>query len=203
MRFDYNDNAYDHPYQAIPRDGYTHMVENMLDHPAIKVHLNCEFTRDDWCAYTSDDKVFAFYSGAIDEWFDYSHGYLPYRTLDFETIIDRETRDYQGCSVLNSCDASTPWTRSTEHRHFTPWETSHTGTVVTREFPREWREGDIRYYPVRLAQGEEILKQYQELAAREPRVAFIGRLGTYQYLDMDKTIKASLLRARQFVRDEA
>jgi UDP-galactopyranose mutase len=199
MRWDYNDNAYDHRYQGIPVEGYTKMVENMLDHPSIKVHLGTHIVRTDW-RYLAED-AFVFYSGAIDAWFDYVSGPLAYRTLDLETLVDLSTRDYQGCSVLNSCDLSTPWTRSTEHRHFTPWETSHTGTVVTREFSRECdpQSGDIRYYPVHLAHENERLAVYHELAAREDSVAFVGRLGTYQYLDMDKTIWLSMKRAAEFL----
>jgi UDP-galactopyranose mutase len=199
MRWDYNDNAYDHTHQGIPVYGYTHMVENMLDHPRIKVKLDYPITRHDF-RYSNSD-TFVFYSGAIDEWFDYSRGPLPYRTLDFETIIDLSTTDYQGCSVINSCDQSTPWTRSTEHRHFTPWETSHTGTVVTREFSRECdaERGDIRYYPVHLSSENQKLSAYSEMARRETGVAFVGRLGTYQYLDMDKTVGLSIERAHRFL----
>lgn len=199
MRWDYNDNAYDHQYQGIPKDGYTNMVENMLDHPRIDVKLGSKTSRSDW---RYSEARFTFYSGAIDEWFGYTLGHLPYRTLDFETIVDLSTTDYQGCSVINSCDLSTPWTRSTEHRHFTPWEKSHTGTVISREFSRECDpgKGDIRYYPVRFAKETKRLEQYQAMASRETGVAFVGRLGTYQYLDMDKTIEASLNRVAEFLR---
>lgn len=194
IRFDYNDNAYDHKYQGIPADGYTRMVENMLDHPRITVRLGQRLGRWD------DLDQHVFYSGPIDKWFGYLFGKLAYRTLDLETIIDLSTTDAQGCAVLNHCDLSTPYTRTTEHRHFTPWERGHTGTVITREWSREWREGDIRYYPVPLANEDGTLLKYQELAGRERSVTFIGRLGTYQYLDMDKTIAASIRVARQYLR---
>lgn len=199
MRWDYNDNAYDHRYQGIPFQGYTQMVGNMLDHPRIKVRLGTKITRRDF--RYADTDTYIFNSGAIDEWFDYAHGPLSYRTLDFERIVDLSTTDYQGCSVINACDLSTPWTRSTEHRHFTPWETSHTGTVVTREFSRECdpEKGDIRYYPIRLAADYDRYLEYKQLEQRESGVDFIGRLGLYQYLDMDKTIAASLYRARRFL----
>lgn len=200
IRFDYNDNAYDHKYQGIPLDGYTNMVENMLDHPRIKVRLGVECTRQDWRYATSPH---VFYSGPLDQWFEYQHGALAYRTLDLETIIDLSTTDYQGCAVMNHCDLSTPFTRSTEHRHFAPWEKNHTGTIVTHEWSREWRDGDIRYYPVPMLNDEKSLKTYQQLAAEEDGVTFIGRLGTYQYLDMDKTIAASIQAVRDFLRTGA
>lgn len=200
LRLDYNDNAYFHRYQGIPVYGYTKMVENMLDHPRIKVHLGEKLERYGISWRSTSSHVFN--SGALDEWFRYVRGPLAYRTLDLETIVDLSTKDYQGCSVINSCDLSTPWTRSTEHRHFTPWEVGHSGTVVTREFPREWDMNgrDIRYYPVHLTTDDQRLKEYQELAAREKDMTFIGRLGTYRYLDMDQTIWESMEAARRFLR---
>jgi UDP-galactopyranose mutase len=196
IRLNYDDNAYEHKYQGIPTDGYTRMVENMLDHPRIKVHLGKKMTH--MGTLLSEGHIFN--SAAIDEWYDYAFGPLAYRTLDLETILDLTTTDYQGCAVMNHCDLSTPYTRSTEHRHFAPWEKCHKGTVVTREWSRDWRKGDIRYYPVPLATPNGTLERYQEIARRDTGITFIGRLGTYQYLDMDQTISASIQAARQYLR---
>lgn len=193
LRFTYEDNAFFHKFQGIPKAGYTAMVWNMLDMSSVTTQLGTKFKPADVSRFGH-----VFYSGPIDEWFDYSLGRLPYRTLDFEVI--RVLRpDYQGCAVINSCDLSTPWTRSSEHSHFTPWE-SHGSTVVYREFSRQAQEGDTPYYPIRFAKDKLQLSEYQELAAKEDKVSFIGRLGTYQYLDMDATIAASLNIAKDFHR---
>lgn len=194
MRFDYNDNAFFHKYQGIPKHGYTAMVRGMLDLPDVTLQLGTKFTPD------KDAKRFdhIFYSGPIDEWFDYRLGRLPYRTLDFTTVRMVEG-DFQGCSVLNNCDLNTPWTRSTEHKHFTPWET-HAGTIVTREYPREAKEGDVLFYPVRLADGKSKLLEYEALAAKEAGVSFVGRLGTYSYIDMDVTVFQASQTAKEFHR---
>jgi UDP-galactopyranose mutase len=192
LRFDYNDNAFFHRYQGIPKQGYTAMVADMLDLPDLTLHWGSKFKRAD-----ADSFDHVFYSGPIDEWFDYRLGRLPYRTLDFTTI--RAQGNFQGCSVINNCDIGTPWTRSTEHKHFTPWE-PRDRTVVTREYPREAKEGDVLFYPVRLAEGQSKLLEYQALAEKEAGVSFVGRLGTFQYLDMDATIAASLQIAKDFHR---
>jgi UDP-galactopyranose mutase len=191
LRFDYNDNAYNHRFQGIPEGGYTNAVARMLDGDNITLKLNTEFVSRDSLLFDH-----TFYSGCIDEWFHHRLGRLPYRTLDFEVI--RAEGDFQGCSVINSCDLSTPWTRSTEHKHFTPWE-RHAKTIVYREYSRTCLKGDIPYYPIRFAEDKEQLAQYQKLAAGEDDVTFIGRLGTYQYLDMDKTICESLKVAQRFI----
>jgi UDP-galactopyranose mutase len=193
MRFDYNDNAFFHKFQGIPRDGYTDAVWKMLDLPTINVHLGQKVNRRTLRGY---DHIF--WSGPIDEFFEGSRGWLPYRTLDLEVLHAAE--DAQGCSVMNNCDGITPWTRSTEHKHFTPWET-HADTVVTREYPRQWEPGDIHYYPIRFAKDKDQLAEYQALAHDESSyLTFVGRLGTYEYLDMDVTIGRSLDVARSFLR---
>jgi UDP-galactopyranose mutase len=116
------------------------MVSRMLDHPHIKVHLGSSLDRS---AVRDFDHVF--YSGPIDGFFGYDEGRLAYRTLDFERID--AAGDYQGCAVMNYCDAEVPYTRITEHKHFSPWE-SHEGTVCYLEYSRACGEDDIPYYPV-------------------------------------------------------
>lgn len=190
LRFDYNDNAFFHRFQGLPREGYTAAVQNMLDVDRVTTRLGYEFRR-----HEAKHFHHTFYSGPIDEWFYHGLGRLPYRTLDFK--VTRALGDYQGCSVMNNCDIETPWTRSTEHKHFSPWE-QHEQTYVTREYPRDAAAGDIPYYPIRFAKDKAQLLKYQEMAANEAGVSFIGRLGTYQYLDMDATIAASLDLAKRF-----
>ena len=184
VRFSYDDNYFNHKYQGMPAHGYTAIVEKMLDHSNITVKLNTRFDR----TATSDFKH-TFYSGPLDGYFDYKLGQLGYRTLDFERI-DAEG-DFQGCAVMNQGDEATPYTRIAEHKHFTPWET-HEKTVCFKEFSRQCTKDDIPYYPIRLATEKTLLNQYQALADKEKNVSFVGRLGTYRYIDMDVTIAEAL-----------
>lgn len=188
VRFNYDDNYFAHRHQGMPRNGYTAMVASILDHPSISVELGTRFDRADAGRY---DHVF--YSGPLDGWFDYDHGRLGYRTLDFERFT--YNGDYQGCAVMNYGDESVPYTRITEHKHFAPWE-EHGNSVLYREFSRLCGPEDIPYYPIRLVEEKAMLATYAALAAAERGVTFVGRLGTYRYLDMDVTIREALDCAR-------
>lgn len=188
VRFNYNDNYFAHRHQGMPAGGYTAMVEGILDHSGISVHLNADFSPSHVVDF---DHVF--YSGTVDGYYDHDLGRLPYRTLDFERF-DAEG-DFQGCAVMNYCDIAEAFTRITEHKHFAPWE-EHAKTVCYREFSRACEAGDTPYYPVHLLQGDAMLKAYTERARAEPNVTFVGRLGTYRYMDMDVTIRAALDLAR-------
>lgn len=191
LRFNYDDNYFFHKYQGMPRDGYTAIVGKILDHDNIQVNLNYRFPREQVADYAH-----VFYSGPIDGYFDYRLGRLGYRTLDFREI--RARGDYQGCAVMNYADESVPYTRIAEHKHFSPWE-EHADTVCFEEYSRDCGDGDIPYYPTRLAGEEGKLRDYVQLAQRETRVSFVGRLGTYRYLDMDVTIAEALFAAEQFL----
>jgi UDP-galactopyranose mutase len=140
-----------------------------------------------------------FFSGPLDGWFGYREGSLGYRTLDFQ--IERHISDYQGNAVINYCGPEIPWTRITEHKHFTPWE-AHKSTVIYKEFSRAWKVGDVEYYPVRLAQQKQLLAVYANLARLEKKVTFVGRLGTYRYLDMHVTIAEALDAVDAYVQDD-
>ena len=191
VRFNYDDNYFNHKYQGMPADGYTAIVENMLKVPGISVHLSTPF---DPAAKTDYDHVF--YSGPIDAWFKHVEGRLPYRTLDFEVF--RDTGDYQGNAVINYCDDSKSYTRITEHKHFSPWE-QHERTICYMEYSRQCEEDDTPYYPIRQAREKAQLEKYVNLAKAETNVTFVGRLGTYRYLDMDVTIHEALLTADKFL----
>lgn len=191
LRFNYDDSYFNHRYQAIPREGYTPIMEKMLEHRSITLHLD---TRFDQALQTDFDHVF--YSGPLDAWFDHALGPLPYRTLDFTRYTVEG--DYQGTAVMNYCDASVDHTRITEHKHFAPWET-HQSTVCYREYSRLCQVDDIPYYPIRLAQETALLQAYVALAKKQQGITFMGRLGTYRYLDMDVTIKESLAVADRFL----
>ena len=188
LRFNYDDNYFYHRHQGMPEDGYSAMVERILDHPNIDVHLNTPFT-----AGMTDRYDHIFWSGPLDGYYDYRLGRLGYRTLDFETFT--ATGDWQGCAVMNYGDRDVPWTRITEHKHFAPWE-DHRGTVCYREYSRFAGPEDIPYYPIRLVKEKALLAEYEALAEAEEGVTFVGRLGTYRYLDMDVTIREALNVAR-------
>jgi UDP-galactopyranose mutase len=191
VRFNYDDNYYASKFQGIPKNGYTYIVERLLDHPNIDLRLNTSFSRDQAVDY---DHVF--YSGPIDAWFDHAEGRLGYRTLDFST--ERHDGDYQGNAVINYGNQEVPYTRISEHKHFAPWE-SHEKTLIYKEYSRLCDEKDTPYYPIRLVKDKTQLASYVELANAERNVTFVGRLGTYRYLDMHVTIEEALNVAEKFL----
>jgi UDP-galactopyranose mutase len=193
VRFNYDDNYFFHKFQGMPENGYTAMIGKILDHEGITVKLETVFDRSQ-----ADEYDHVFYSGPLDGWFDYELGRLGYRTLDFERFT--HDGDYQGCAVMNYGEVDVPYTRITEHKHFAPWE-SHEGSVCYREFSRAAEPGDIPYYPVRQVEEKALLADYVKLAEETPGVTFVGRLGTYRYLDMDVTIREALDTGRVFVAD--
>lgn len=195
VRFNYDDNYFNHRYQGIPSEGYTAMVERILDHEKIDLHLNRNFDRASIDRY---DHVF--FSGTLDSWFDHRLGHLTYRTLKFEPVYD--TGDFQGCAVMSYPEERVPYTRITEHKHFAPWE-EHEETVVFKEFSSQCQPGDIPYYPIRLVEDKAMLRDYVDLAGTECNVTFVGRLGTYRYLDMDVTIAEALRTSEVFLKARA
>lgn len=191
VRFNYDDNYYASKYQGIPRNGYTYIIKRILDHPNIEVKLNSKFCRDQVADF---DHVF--YSGPIDAWFGYPEGRLGYRTLDF--VAERHEGDFQGNAVINYGNEDIPFTRISEHKHFAPWE-HHEKTVIYKEYSRLCSEEDIPYYPIRLVKDKAQLASYIEMAKAEKKVTFVGRLGTYRYLDMHVTIEEALNVAKCFL----
>jgi UDP-galactopyranose mutase len=191
IRFNYDDNYYSSTFQGMPRHGYTYIVEKLLDHANIRLHLSTEVDRG-----LAGDFHHLFYSGPIDGWFNYEGGRLGYRTLDF--VAERHDGDYQGNAVINYCDVGVPWTRISEHKHFSPWE-SHERTVIFKEYSRACEPADTPYYPIRLVGEKEVLARYVERARRERGVTFVGRLGTYRYLDMHVAIGEALAVADQYL----
>jgi UDP-galactopyranose mutase len=191
VRFNYDDNYFFHKFQGMPENGYTTMIGKILKHENIEVKLSTTFTRD-----MADGFDHVFYSGPLDGYFDYELGRLGYRTLDFERFTHQG--DYQGCAVMNYGEEAVPYTRITEHKHFSPWE-SHEGSVLYREFSRAAEPEDIPYYPIRQVEEKALLNEYVALAQKSEGVTFVGRLGTYRYLDMDVTIREALDTAREFV----
>ncbi len=195
VRFNYDDNYFFHRFQGMPQDGYTAMVQAILDHPRITVELDTPYTPE-----MGEKADHVFWSGSLDGYFDYRLGRLGYRTLDFERFDYQG--DYQGCAVMNYGDPEVPYTRITEHKHFSPWET-HDGSVCYREFSRLAEPGDTPYYPIRLVEEKALLADYVQMARDTQGVTFVGRLGTYRYLDMDVTIREALDTAQTFLAQSA
>lgn len=193
VRFNYDDNYFSHKYQGIPKDGYTPIVANILNHKKIEVKLNKKFDKT-----MIKDFDHVIWTGQLDQWFDYSKGRLGYRTLDFEKFVSEG--DFQGTAVMNYGNQEIPYTRISEHKHFTPWE-QHEKTIYFKEFSRECGVNDIPYYPIRLVNDKALLGNYIELANKELKVTFAGRLGTYRYMDMDVTIKEALELVNKIVID--
>ena len=187
VRFNYDDNYYDKVWQGIPEDGYSSIVQNILDHPGIEVRLGVRFNPA--APASPDGAAHTFYTGPLDSYFGCRLGRLSYRTVTFER--GEAEGDFQGNAVLNYSDPAVPFTRIHEHRHFTPWE-DHERTVYFKEYSKETGPNDPPYYPKRLENDLRLLRQYRELAAREPGVSFLGRLATYRYMDMEKVIGEAL-----------
>jgi UDP-galactopyranose mutase len=184
VRFDYDDVYYGSRYQGIPRDGYTAIVEAMLDHPRIELRLRERFVPADGEGFDH-----CFYTGPIDGYFGYSQGRLGYRTVTFERID--AVGDFQGNAIINYPELAVPFTRIHEHKHFAPWEL-HERTVAFREYARETGPADLPFYPKRLVRDKQLLMVYRGLAKARAGVSFLGRLGTYRYLDMDQVIGQAL-----------
>ncbi|WP_298771603.1 UDP-galactopyranose mutase [uncultured Shewanella sp.] len=191
VRFNYNDNYFNHPFQGMPKDGYTPLIEKLLDHPNITLKLNAKFSTT-----MKSDFNHTFFSGPLDSYFEYRLGRLPYRTLDFCKELHKG--DYQGNAVVNYCDNSQSFTRISEHKHFAPWE-EHTHTIIFKEYSREATPNDTPYYPVRLSENNCLLERYISLAKQQHNITFVGRLGTYRYLDMDTTIDEALITSKIFL----
>lgn len=185
VRLTYDNNYFSDRYQGIPIGGYTKLVECMLD--GIEVRLGTDYLKNR--EQFSELAEHIIYTGPIDEYFGYCYGKLEYRSLRFETErLDAD--NYQGNAVINYTEREIPFTRIIEHKHFDPVETSH--TVITREYPSEWKEGDEPYYPVNDERNMNLFKQYRQLSKTESNVVFGGRLAEYKYYDMHQVISSAL-----------
>jgi UDP-galactopyranose mutase len=192
VRFNYNDNYYNNSlYQALPREGYAPIFENILTHPLIKISLETS-----WQPAMESAFDHVFYSGALDQFYEFYDGRLGYRTVYWRHEI--RDGDYQCNALINHTRLNVPWTRSLEHKHLAPWE-QHDKTLVSKEFSKETETADTPFYPKRLKADLSILSRYIDRASLERRVSFIGRLGTYRYLDMDQVVAESLDFARDWL----
>ncbi|MBQ6497870.1 MAG: UDP-galactopyranose mutase, partial [Bacilli bacterium] len=186
VRLTYDNNYFNDRYQGIPIGGYTKMVEKMLD--GIEVRLNTDYLSDKKYFNSLAKKIV--YTGPLDEYFNYSLGALEWRSLKFENKVF-DTSNYQGNAVINYTSHNEKYTRSIEHKHF-EFVTENTKTVVTFEYPTDYEEGMEKYYTVNDEKNNALADKYRELAKKEKKVIFGGRLAEYKYYDMDDVIKKAL-----------
>ena len=195
VRFTYDNNYFNARYQGIPVNGYTEIINKMLE--GVEVKTNCDFMTAKHEFESLAEKIF--YTGAIDEYFNYSLGTLEYRTLKFEQKIFDELDNFQGNAVMNFTDSKTPYTRQIEHKHFYPGLETR-GTVVTREYSSKWSRGDEPYYPVNDSKNNSLYEKYKALADSQcPNVIFCGRLGEYKYYDMDAIVLKAMYNVEYIV----
>lgn len=190
VRFTYDNNYFSDLYQGIPAEGYTRIIEKMLD--GCEIVLGSDYLQNRKELDGISDKIV--YTGMIDEFYGYRFGHLRYRSLRFEQST-LDTENYQGNAVVNYTDAVTPYTRIVEHKHFL--NGSQQNTVITREYPNEWEEGREPYYPVNDKINTETYNRYRQLTDMETKYIFGGRLAEYRYYDMDKVIERAIETAEQ------
>ena len=191
VRLTFDNNYFNALYQGIPVGGYTKMIENILD--GIEVRLGEDYLekKDYWNGLAK--KVV--YTGPIDAFFEYKLGTLEYRSVRFENEI-LDIPNFQGNAAVNYTDRETPWTRIIEHKWFEFGKDENGNdlpkTIISREFSSEWKPGDEPYYPVNDVKNGVLYLKYKELADKEDKVIFGGRLGEYKYYDMDATVASVL-----------
>ena len=194
LRFIFDNNYFNDPYQGIPIGGYNVLIEKLLE--GIETRVNCDFFAQREELESMAEKII--YTGPIDAFYGYRFGQLQYRTVRFETEV-LDTPNYQGNAVINYTDRETPYTRIIEHKHFESFGQAvydNPKTVISREYSTEWTPGMEPYYPVNDERNAALYAQYKSLADQEPKVRFGGRLAEYKYYDMAPTIEQALKLAQ-------
>lgn len=194
VRFTFDNNYFNDKYQGIPIGGYTALIEKMLE--GVEVELNTDYFDNKFYFDSIADKII--YTGEIDRYFDYCFGHLEYRTVRFETELLEGVSNYQGNAVVNYTDADTPYTRIIEHKHFEFGQ--QPDTVISKEYSTEWKPGDEPYYPVNDERNSTLYAKYKELADRQDKVIFGGRLAEYKYYDMHQVIENALNKVNELIR---
>lgn len=190
IRLTFDDNYFTDTHQGIPTAGYTRIFEGLLDGCDVGLGEDFFAGRSKWesCARR------IVFTGKIDEYFDYHHGELEYRSLRFEH--ESRAGDFQGNAIVNYTDAGVPWTRITEHKHFTPERLAGLSTTIyTREYPIPWNRNEIPYYPINDDRNNGVYRSYRALADQLPGVVFGGRLAEYKYYDMHQVIASALQKS--------
>lgn len=192
VRFVYDNNYFNDKYQGIPIGGYNKLIEGLLD--GVEVQCDVDFLSNKDYYENIAEKIL--FTGAIDEFFEYQHGKLEYRTIHFEHEI-LNMSNYQGNAVVNYTEAEVPYTRIIEHKHFEMFgeEVDKVSqTVISREFSSEWKEGMEPYYPINDEENNALYQKYKSLADQNPKYIFGGRLAEYKYYDMAPIIQLVLER---------
>ncbi len=195
MRMTFNNNYFNDIYQGVPQEGYNKLIDSLLED--IEVRLNTDFFEAQDYYKAIANKVL--YTGKIDEFYRYCYGKLEYRTLRFETELF-DTPNYQGNAVVNYTSIDVPYTRVIEHKHFESFGEEvylNPKTVISKEYPAEWREGLEAFYPVNTDRNQELYDKYKQLANNEENVIFGGRLAEFKYLNMDEIIRKALSEAER------
>ena len=190
LRFVYDNNYFNDSYQGIPIGGYSLLVSKLLE--GVETRTNADFFIDRSYWEGLADKIV--FTGQIDEFFDYRLGRLDYRSLRFEQEI-LPTPNYQGNAVMNFTDSDVPYTRIHEHKHFEMFGQAVydcPNTVITREYPTEWKPGMEPFYPVNDERNNRLAEQYRELGSKTANVIFGGRLAEYKYYDMAPLVEKLL-----------
>lgn len=185
LRFVFDNNYFNDLYQGIPLDGYTSIIEKMLE--GIEVRLNTNFLDNKEDYLKMADKVV--YTGSIDGYYNYIFGQLEYRSLRFEEE-KLNIENYQGNAVINYTEKEVPYTRIIEHKHFANDQSKI--TIITKEYPVTWNNKLEPYYPVNDKKNNDLYSKYLDYSKKDNKVVFGGRLGLYRYMDMDKIIRKAL-----------
>lgn len=188
VRYIFDNNYFNHRYQGVPVDGYTAIFDKMLASDLIDIQLDTDFLTNKEAYLEEFPRVV--YTGMIDAFFDYKHGELEYRSVRFESETF-DSDNVQGNAVINYTDRETPYTRVMEWRHFDQ-QADQGKSIVTKEYPQDWDRTKEAYYPVNDQKNSDLFKKYRQEAIKVNNVIFGGRLGNYQYYDMDQVFGAAL-----------
>lgn len=192
VRLTWDNNYFNARHQGIPEEGYTRLIEKLLEGIEVRTGVDFLENREQWLSEA--DHVL--YTGPIDEYYDYCYGPLEYRSLRFEEeVLDQP--NFQGNAAVNYTDRDVPWTRIIEHKWFASPNTEK--TIITREYPASWKPGDEPFYPLNDEKNNALYARYRNKAESEDKVRFCGRLGEYRYYDMDQAAAAALVLAQQLL----
>jgi UDP-galactopyranose mutase len=190
VRFNFDNNYFNDKYQGIPIGGYNKLIEGLLK--GIETRTSIDFFREKETLEKLADKIV--FTGKIDEYFDYKFGRLEYRSLEFKHEV-LDTENYQGNAVVNYTEAEVPYTRVIEHKHFEFGNQKK--TVITKEYPKEWKKGDEPYYPINDKKNANIYLRYKEISEKRDNVIFGGRLAEYKYYDMHQVVASALKKVKE------
>lgn len=190
VRFRYDNNYFDDRYQGIPIGGYNKLTEGLLKNIPVQCGVDFFEFKDELQSKAKN----IIYTGKIDEYFNFCYGHLEYRSLRFEQET-LDTANYQGSAVINYTEREVPYTRIIEHKHFEFGTQSK--TVITKEYPQEWKPGTEPFYPINDEKNMLLFKKYQQQAQSEQNVIFGGRLAEYRYYDMHQIIGSALSQIKK------